>query len=499
MDRANKVRNIFLAILFIIAGGISILNGSYLVTAMYILTILLAVYIIKDKDIYNLLYATLLVSLFYDYTLHVPKIESIYFFHIVLGIFTLLSLYRVFKEREILAKLDKKVLAFFVIWFIYMCVSITWALSKSLSIKYIAIYLMMFAFIVDMMIYNINKERIKKTVNLLLLLVSLIAVVGAVEVFLGQQLPVKHYFDTFKLSNLHLSIIRARPIVFSFNTNNLAAALAILSPICFYAIYKFENIILKIVFTLVTCIAFSLIMIITSRTGYVSMLFGFAVYFIYSLFNIKNIKLKGFIFPLILAISFVFLYKYSFMFMNIKPIEDELNGKPQVGNMLADKMHSLESTQFEDGGEGSTNVRGTIIHDVLQGVIKEKNYLGYGVGNVEQYIREQGNTNKVYSPHCYAVEILGDFGVGGVLLYGVYYLYLLVSNIIIGIKKKSVMCFAAVSGLIAFAPASFGPSSITYVFSYWVLMGFAISCIQVYKAEDTSYIGRRSKEFTFLR
>ena len=57
---------------------------------------------------------------------------------------------------------------------------------------------MMFAFIVDMMIYNINKERIKKTINLLLFLISMIIVIGSVEVLLGQQLPIRHYIDGFK-------------------------------------------------------------------------------------------------------------------------------------------------------------------------------------------------------------------------------------------------------------------------------------------------------------
>ena len=120
------------------------------------------------------------------------------------------------------------------------------------------------------------------------------------------------------------------------------------------------------------------------------------------------------------------------------------------------------------------------------------------MGNVEQYVRDQGNTGTVFSPHCYPIEILADFGVPGVALYGVYYLYLLLGNIIIGIKKRSVMCFAAVSGLIAFAPASFGPSSITYVFSYWLLIAFSIACIQVYKKEETSSFRRTTfKEFRF--
>ena len=73
-------------------------------------------------------------------------------------------------------------------------------------------------------------------------IISLTVLVGFVEVLLGHQLPVKHYADSFEnLSQLHRNMINARPIAFSFNTNNLAATLAILSPLCFYAIYKLHK------------------------------------------------------------------------------------------------------------------------------------------------------------------------------------------------------------------------------------------------------------------
>jgi teichuronic acid biosynthesis protein TuaE len=496
MTREERSRIIVLAIVFVIAGILGITNGSYLITAMYIGTVIAAVFIMKDKDIYNMLYAILLVSAFYDYTLYVPRIQSIYMFHIVLGIFTLLSLYKVFKDRSILLRLDKKVMAIYVIWFIYMCVSVTWALNKSFSIKYIAIYLMMFAFIVNMMIYNINNERIKNTINLLLFLISLITVIGFIEVVLGSQLPIVHYADKFmeKLPKLDQCLINARPIAFSFNPNNLAATLAILCPMFFYTIYKTENMIVKVWCMLISFVAFALIAITTSRTGFAAAAFGVAVYAIYSICNVKEIGLKGILYPAILIVALFVTYNYSYMIMNVKDKGIDMK------NGLSDKMNALEDQEIQEGGEGSLNVRMTIIRDVLNGtVIKEKNYLGFGVGNVEQFIRNKDNTKGIYSPHCYAIEILGDFGVPGVILYGVYYLYLLISNIIIGIKKKSIFCFMAASGLIAFAPASFGPSSITYVFSYWILMGFAVSCIQVYKNQNDEYIKTSSfKEYKVL-
>lgn len=499
MTREDRIRYIVLAIIFAIAGFLGIANGSYLITAMYIITVLVATFIIKDKDVYNILYAVLFVSVFYDYALYVPGIQSIYMFHIVLGVFTLISLYKAIKDRNVLINLDKKVLVIYIIWFIYMCTSIVWALNESLAIKYIAIYLMMFAFIVNMMIYNINKERIEKTIKLLLFLISMVIIIGLVEVILGQQLPIRHYIDGFieSLPQWQINTIQARPIAFSYNTNNLTATLAIIGPICLFAIYKFENILAKIWFTVVSCIGFSLVIMTTSRTGFFAFLFGAVIFIIYSIFNIKNLGIKQMIFPIVLICGFILAFNYSTLLMNIEPVLDD---NEQLETSLSGKLHSLEGfTDGEVNAEGSTLHRMEIIKNVLNGVIKEKQYQGYGVGNVEQLIKDKGNTGSVYSPHCYPIEILGDFGLPGIALYGIYYLYLLIGNLIIGIKKKSIMCFAAVAGLIAFAPASFGPSSITYVFSHWILIGFAVSCIQVYKQENNKYRNVSSrKEYTML-
>ncbi|CDH92088.1 putative transmembrane O-antigen ligase [Clostridium botulinum B str. Eklund 17B (NRP)] len=272
-------------------------------------------------------------------------------------------------------------------------------------------------------------------------------------------------------------------MAFSFNPNNLAATLSILSPLFFYAIYRCKSFIGKMYYVVLSIIVFILIGTTTSRTGFVAVMFGVGTFLIYSMLNIKKIGIKNVIFPIILCITLVLSYKYSYLVMNIKPVE----GQKIVQNGLDNKMHSLENAEIQEGGEGSLNVRFTIINGVLKNTIKGKNYLGCGVGNVEQFIKNQDSTGNIYSPHCYAIEILGDFGLPGVALYGVYYLYLVIGNIVIGIKKKSMACFTAVTGLIAFAPASFGPSSITYVFSYWILIGFAVSCMQVYKRSDNEY------------
>ncbi|NFI95344.1 O-antigen ligase domain-containing protein, partial [Clostridium botulinum] len=124
MSREDKTRITFITLISIIAMVFGVANGNYVIPIMYIITLVISLYIIKDRDIYNLMYCTLLVSAFYDYALHAPGIESIYMFHVILGLCTLMSLYKLVKDREVIRNIDKKILSIYVIWVVYMCASI---------------------------------------------------------------------------------------------------------------------------------------------------------------------------------------------------------------------------------------------------------------------------------------------------------------------------------------------------------------------------------------
>lgn len=474
------VINIFILLLALV---FSLINKSYLVCALFFMSLIISSkYIVKTKDTYNLLFNGLIVSLFFDYSIYVPHFESIYLFHIMLFIFTLFSIYKVLKDRSILNKLNKPILAIFIIWMIYMCLSLTWALNRSLGVKYIAIYLMMFSFLLDLMIYNLNKEHLKQTLKTILFMLSVIIIIGTIEVLVGYQLPIKHYYDGFNLSPIDASAVRARGIAFSFNTNNFAATLGILSPLLFFGLHKTEKKLFKVLFFILLSLLFALVFITTSRTGIFTIQIVMTAYFIYCLFQLKNFSINKLIIPILIMVSFIGFKYHAKDFMHPRNINTEQ--KSEINNMLSDKMSALKKGEVEIGGEGSINERATIITNVLNGVIfEDKKFLGFGVGNIEQFLRNKNNTASVFSPHCYAIEILGDFGIFGVLLYGIYYLYLLINNLKIGIKRKNIYCIGAAVSLLSFSSASFGPSSITYVFSYWIMMAVAISCIQIFKKE----------------
>lgn len=482
MNKNLKNQLIYITILFLYLGFITIINKNYIISFLYITITLISIFLWKSKDLYELVYVSLLVSAIFEYTIYFPGIENLYIFHLVLVIFTLISLFKLIKDINVLKKLNKKIVIFYITWFIYMCLSILWSYDKKVTLKYIIIYLMMFTFIFDLVLFNINKYRMNKTIKLLVFLFSAVVIIGTIEVLFGHQLPVKHYCDTAKISIEDRNIINARPIVFSFNPNNLAASLAFLSPFCFYMINDSENKFMKVLLTLISCLAYALIIITSSRTGFVGIFLAFVIYFIYNIINIKHIKLKNLIYPITILIAFIFLYKYSTYFMRI-PSEPS---KPRIKieNKLNQKMTELVNTNNEIGGLSSKSVRLTIAFDVFNGVFKEGHVFGFGAGNTQEYIRLKGNTYGTLSPHSLMVELMGDFGVFFFIAFSSYYLYLLINLLILSKRNKKNMGFSIFTSLLAFIPASFGPSSSTYLFYYWIVIAIAISYIQVYKYES---------------
>lgn len=484
MTKENKTKNILLLLFIAMSVIMGIMNKSYMVTGMYVVTLLVIGYFFKDDSLYDLFYGVLIASTIYDYVLYVPGIENAYIFHIALGLFTLGTLVKLFKNPDIFRKISKFAAIMIGIWFIYICASFFWSLNKGLAVKYIAIYVLMFCFIGDFAVYNITKERFEKTVKLLIGFTSLIVIIGFIEVLLGQQLPVKHHYDGLPMKeSLDYLKLMARPLAFSFNINNLAATLSIMIPITMFQINKSKSLALRVYLSVICIISFILIALTTSRTGMVAMAFSIGAYVIYNICSIKTYRVKGIAYSLIMVVAFSLACTQGYRLLNVKHAEEVVEEVVKPENDLLAKMDKLKEDEISIGADGSVNERMTIIYDVVSDTIQNKRFFGNGPGNVFQVLVNADNTFGVYNPHCYPIEILGDFGIAGVIIYGIYYLYLLIGNLVLGIKKKNIYCFEAVAGLIAFAPASFGPSSITYVFSYWILMAFAISCIQVAKQE----------------
>ncbi|NMM61128.1 hypothetical protein HBE96_00105 [Clostridium sp. P21] len=478
MNKLDKRSLGFLCVVFIAVLARSFLIHDYVIGMLFFVCTALSLSLTYSPELYDKLYCTLLVSAAFEYTAYLPGHEQIYFFHVMLFIMIIFTALQWIKNGGINVNMDKKILVFFVIWFIYICAGYFWSKNKSFNIKYIAIYAMMFAFLAVIVIYNNTKEKFKNTIKIIGLMAAVIVVIGIIETAVGVELPVKHYYNytVHKLSEMEIELLKTRPMVFSYNPNNLATLLSLCLPIPVFLFTFGRYSKQKIVYLLCSLLIFAAIALTTSRVSLLSVILMVAIFTIAML---KEYKLKGLIYPLIIVIGFGVVYKFSYVFV--------MRNSDMYRNQMKQKMNKLTNIEnVKVGEEGSEGERLTVVYDVVEGVFHDKKLLGFGAGNTTQQLMDKGNTHGIYSPHGLAIEVLGDFGVFFFILYGIYYLYLLYRLLLISNMRDyeaKISAYTLIAALFGFALSSFGPSSVTYFFPYWMMYGVTISCINLYSRQ----------------
>ena len=137
----------------------------------------------------------------------------------------------------------------------------------------------------------------------------------------------------------------------------------------------------------------------------------------------------------------------------------------------------VDGHQLSIGSTGSINVRATLYVDILEGVFKEKNYLGFGAGNINEYIKMRDNTHGRYDPHCWWLEILGDFGIVGFVSFTLGY-FLLAFKLFIDFLKGSELRYISLLCLALLAVMSMlviSPSSVLRITPFWIVIALSLS------------------------
>lgn len=169
-------------------------------------------------------------------------------------------------------------------------------------------------------------------------------------------------------------------------------------------------------------------------------------------------------------------YYGKFRELNVPTVEH--NGHESNNNEL--EATEDEGESIELGGTGSVNVRATLIVDVLEGVIKDKNYLGFGLGNTADYYRKLNNTGGIVDSHNWWIEILGDFGVIGLVLFLAFYASLFIKKAIL-LKKDNVenkkYYILGILLIVSTSVLVFGPSSVYAFIPFWLVNSLAVSII----------------------
>lgn len=385
----------------------------------------------------------------------------IYYFYILIFIYFVYAVIRLLKNTSELKKLfvnrEFIVIMFFVL---YAIASIFFSDSIGIAISAIKSHIISISLFAIVFIEARNMENLKGVIKFFRYLLIGILALSSIEIF-GIRYGMVNHFETSHLSPKVYPHIKRVPVSFFYNPNNfcvfLVGAMLILLGFIVYENNKLDYVLYFV----------SLINLIfgMSRTAWITLVLTLVFGIAFFIINKDKIRAKKvgsiFIATIIIIVGLSYVPQ-------MKPFYGKMNQLKEMSEMEGD----LNGIQL--GQKGSINVRTTLIVDVLDGVFKEKNLLGFGSGNTSLYIRNLDNTYGIYNLHSFLLEILGDYGVIVFILFIAIYVKKAIELFLIYIKngKEDIKKYVFISGMLMFSLIflSFAPSTVMNFPSFWILL-----------------------------
>ncbi|WP_274227991.1 O-antigen ligase family protein [Clostridium sp. 'White wine YQ'] len=306
-----------------------------------------------------------------------------------------------------------------------------------------------------------------------------ITVVGLLKMITGLMIEPTNSFIKSDVDFSLLPHLTRVPTVFFYNPNDYALVVSLII-LGFFVKLIYDNDKNERIYSIIMVIFSALNLIFTmSRTAWISVFMTLIFFIVYLLIRRNWILFKR------ATIVFVVLggmfFTLSFV-PQTAPYYGKFNGTPGLNKVGLDNNKDGKNKKYDEsvgiGEAGSTSERITLIYNVINGVFKEKHLLGFGVGNVNQYIKDQHNTNGISDPHNLWFQLLGDFGIIGFACY-------LIINIVAFLKliRNDSKRFDPDNGithmLILYMVASsllvFGPSSVIAFTPFWLYIAILYS------------------------
>ena len=313
-------------------------------------------------------------------------------------------------------------------------------------------YLIVF-FIVN---YAADAKKLKFVFLVLASFISLNIFIGLLETLSVYRLPMSPFYET-KLT---------RPTGFNFNPNDFGFVfISILSFLFFYPskIIKFIALILSLWF----------ILKLESKGFFAAILFFYFLLLIHEMRRVKFETMFGVLAILILAPTLVIILVKSHVVLDNRAF-----------SLLIEINRGLElMSSPEILVEDSTSHRAYMYSYGLEQLF-ESNGFGLGALGIGSLLAKGGDTaHAFHSFHNFFLEMLIDFGILPfvIMMTGYFYLSLRLIKISKFIQDDRLSYFANASGfsLLAMLPASISPSSIIYMFIFYLIIGFAIATLNI--------------------
>lgn len=352
----------------------------------------------------------------------------------------------------------KGIWLFLAVWLAYGTVSVLWAKSIIETFKYMSLMWMGLLFVY---LANVTFTRVSRLLIFYVIWMGMtifLMAIGLMNHFLHIQLPTSSLYGAGEYRIGY-------PTAVFFNQNDFAAFLSISFFFYVAAAKNGSSLKVRIPALLLSILSLYVIYLTDSRAGLLSVVIGLCFY----VFLLTNEKVKKLL--LIGAFSFAGIAVLLFS-----------------GRIIEKIQHAFTQASLYGPEEIMPSNLGRInlLRSDFQYIIDSFG-LGVGAGNIPYYLENHPvlPTGGVLQVHNWLAEIAGNFGVFILLGYLGFILSLFIQ--LYRIYKKAngrtykMLLEASMLGLAAFMASSISPSTVSNLYFHWVLMGFVISVLSVFK------------------
>lgn len=436
----------------------------------------------KNRD--ELLYYGVLVTSILGSWLSIPFNRKIYLFHILLALYSMSKLFTIFSSNKLgLPRIEVKRLLYFIgFWYLYVMVTFFWARSTMDYLKYFLMYTLVFYYLLVVIINNSTMEALKKTVNLVGILLIASVAIGILESQTSFRLFASPYMrkDFSQYTPNNFIYLMKQPTAFFHNPNNLATF--VLFGIAFltsYILFLKK----KVNYYIFLAAALLLLYLTNSRANWIGAGLIFMVFvFMKFRLNIKKPETK------VILVSVIGLMALAgFLILAI----------PRTAALFDAVIYKVQSTlsmitslDFSGSSNNSTRFRWVLIKDAFR--IISDNPFGVGAGNASYYLGLAQSTDNL-SLHNWFLELWVDFGFHFFVLYMLFYGILSAFLYKCMVDEKAsvdlrIMAGGCFMSQIGFIVAMMSPSGIVYFFPYWLLIGLSLSVINIHRSRRRALI-----------
>lgn len=380
---------------------------------------------------------------------------------------------------------------FFLFWFIYGLVSLTWAVSLNSGIKYMVFLSMMMLLAFSLPFFIHSEDHFWRTSRVLFWVFAAIVFFGVFESITLIHLPVSRAYG--KLSASVTSVFT--------NQNDLATCITIALPFIITALYMLSFRKKHKIFIYLTGVMALYVLLATgSRSNtFFALPLAVLVLIIGLPFVVERAKLtKKNLGKALLAIvaALVIVNLMNFVFLSPEAREQAKTKLSSTFGFILDIQKGSWSVEDGETGiiEGETGQSATVRkYLILNGLkfLQESHFMGVGAGNVEIHMDGAPKVNKV-NLHNWWAEVLVNFGVIIFVLYMALYFWMLwrlwkLASIKASPNISPVIRWGAISSLAALTGYFIGgmaPSTAIHFTPMWILYGIGLAVIALGEREQ---------------